>query len=59
MVCSWTLLPVALHRWNMSASGRPGISLQLMLMLLGFLTYKGAVIARGALDLPGSRADSP
>ncbi len=33
------------------ASGDTGISLQLMPMLLGFLTYKGAVIARGALDL--------
>ena len=28
-----------------------GVTLQLMPMLLGFLTYKGAVIARGALDL--------
>ncbi len=39
------------HRWNVLAADDAGITLQLMPMLLGFLTYKGAVIARGALDL--------
>lgn len=33
------------------AAGSIGVELQLMPMLLGFLTYKGAVIARGAADL--------
>jgi hypothetical protein len=35
------------HRWNTLAADSLGVHLQLMPMLLGFLTYKGAVIARG------------
>ena len=39
------------RRWNTMAAGTIGVELQLMPMLLGFLTYKGSVIARGAADL--------
>ena len=35
------------RRWNTLAADSLGVHLQLMPMLLGFLTYKGAVIARG------------
>ena len=37
-------------RWNTLAADNVGVHLQLMPMLLGFLTYKGAVIARGMAD---------
>jgi hypothetical protein len=37
-----------MRRWNTLAADNVGVHLQLMPMLLGFLTYKGAVIARGA-----------
>ena len=36
-----------------------GLHLQLLPVLLGFFTYKGAVIARGALDLFAGLSASP
>lgn len=45
------IMAMAYNRWNTLAADNVGVTLQLMPMLLGFLTYKGAVIARGALDL--------
>lgn len=38
-------------RWNTLAAEDTGITLQLLPMLLGFFTYKAAVIAQGALSL--------
>ena len=38
-------------RWNTLKADEVGLHLQLLPVLLGFFTYKGAVIARGALDL--------
>lgn len=38
-------------RWNTLAADSAGLHLELMPMLLGFLTYKGAVLAKGAQDL--------
>jgi ATP synthase protein I len=45
------IMAMTYNRWNTLAAADTHISLQLMPMLLGFLTYKGAVIARGGLDL--------
>jgi hypothetical protein len=39
------------RRWNTLAADSLGVHLQLMPMLLGFLTYKGAVIARGRVSV--------
>lgn len=50
--------PVCLHRWNTLAADNVGVHLQLMPMLLGFLTYKGAVIARGRVLLINSVSSS-
>ena len=36
-----------------------GLHLQLLPVLLGFFTYKGAVIARGALDLFAGLSSAP
>lgn len=50
-MCMLPNVGVVVCRWNTLASGTTGIELTLMPMLLGFLTYKGAVIAKGAVDL--------
>lgn len=38
-------------RWNALAVDQTGITLQLLPMLLGFFTYKGAIITRQSLSL--------
>jgi len=40
----------ALYRWNMIKADDVGLTLQLLPMLLGFFTYKGAMIARGGVN---------
>ena len=43
--------PVCRCRWNTLAAQDVGITLQLLPMLLGFFTYKAAVIAKTGLSL--------
>ena len=38
-------------RWNLLATDKTGITLQLLPMLLGFFTYKAAVIAQAGLSV--------
>jgi len=45
------VLAMGFNRWNTLAADSAGLHLELMPMLLGFLTYKGAVLAKGAQDL--------
>ena len=40
-----------MRRWNTLKAEEVGLMLQLLPMLLGFFTYKGAVIARGGIDV--------
>jgi len=47
------------RRWNTLKADEVGLHLQLLPVLLGFFTYKGAVIARGALDLFAGLTASP
>lgn len=45
------ILTAAFNRWNTLAAHDVGITLQLLPMLLGFFTYKAAVIAKTGLSL--------
>lgn len=38
-------------RWNLLATDKTGVTLQLLPMLLGFFTYKAAVIAQAGLSV--------
>lgn len=40
-----------MSRWNVLAAGRTGIELELLPMLLGFFTYKAALVARQSVAL--------
>ena len=44
-------LPLPGCRWNTLAAHDTGLTLQLLPMLLGFFTYKAAVIAKAAASL--------
>ena len=45
------LLCPSQHRYNSLVSDQMGLTLQLLPMLLGFFTYKGAVLAKQSLAL--------
>ncbi|KAK9818075.1 hypothetical protein WJX72_006729 [[Myrmecia] bisecta] len=52
------ILALGLNRWNTLAAGETGVTLQLLPILLGFFTYKVAVIARQSLVLFGELTES-
>lgn len=58
-----SLLTHAGCRWNTVVAPQVGASAQLLPMLVGFFTYKAAILGRGGLDLlddlTGGRAASP
>lgn len=45
-----------LRRYNLLVAEQTGLALQLLPMLLGFFTYKGAVVAKQSLVLFGELA---
>lgn len=45
------ILALAYNRWNTLAAEQVGLTLQLLPMLVGFLTYKVAVVARQGKDV--------
>lgn len=45
------ILALSYNRWNELAAEQTGVTLQLLPMLVGFFTYKFAVIARQAKDV--------
>ncbi|KAK9786381.1 hypothetical protein WJX73_001780 [Symbiochloris irregularis] len=45
------ILVMAFNRWNVLAAERTGIELELLPMLLGFFTYKAALVARQSVAL--------
>ena len=47
------ILALGYNRYNLMFAGETGVTLQLLPMLVGFFTYKGAVIARQSLILFG------
>lgn len=51
------ILALGFNRFNSMAAESTGVTLQLLPMLVGFFTYKGAVIARQSLVLFGELAD--
>ena len=44
---------MSVRRWNAIAAPQVGASAQLLPMLVGFFTYKAAIIGRGSIDLLG------
>jgi hypothetical protein len=49
---------VVVHRFNTMASEQTGITLQFLPMLVGFFTYKAAVVAKQSLVLLGELTGS-
>ena len=45
------ILALVFNRWNLLYSAKFGITLQLLPMLIGFFTYKIAVLARESVDV--------
>lgn len=45
------IMVMAFNRWNTLAADRTGITLQLLPVLVGFFTYKGALVARQSVLL--------
>ena len=45
------ILALSYNRWNTLASEEVGVTLQLLPMLVGFFTYKGAVVVKTSVSL--------
>lgn len=45
------ILALSYNRWNTLASEQVGVTLQLLPMLIGFFTYKGAVVVKTSVSL--------